>query len=673
MRFASFLLLLLIPAVTFGQSRGYPPNLEGARVEIYKTTPQTELKLWVFDPPNHKPEEMRPAIVFFFGGGWRGGTPGQFENQCRDLASLGMVAITVDYRVLSRHKTFAASCVADAKSAIRWIRTNAGRLGIDPNRIVAAGGSAGGHLAACTAVIQGMDELTDDLTVNCVPNLMALFNPAMVLAPLEGLPSNEAAAANLAKRLGVPAKEISPIHQLRKNLPPTIIFHGKDDPTVPFATVEKYTQAATELGNQCELVGYPNAKHGFFNHGRDGVPGKYYTATMSRLRKFLEQHHYIHTGQVAAETSGNVHFRNHFDNSWKAFAGKKKGTVAFIGGSITEMNGYRVMVEQDLRRRFPGTQFKFINAGISSTCSTTGAHRLARDVLAMQPDLLFVEFAVNDDQDASHAERECRRGMEGILRTAREKNPSMDVIVTHFVNPPMLELLQQGKTPVSSGAHESVAAHYGVSTIDLAREVAERIEAKQLTWKQYGGTHPAPAGNRVAADMIEELLDAAWADHQALSDSNPGRHLVPEPLDTGSYVQGQLVPVAKSKFDKSWVLGIPAWDSIPGGKRGRFTQLEMLCTEADAAELTFDFEGQAVGLYVLAGPDAGRVEYSLDGADFETRELFHRFSKGLHYPRTVMLATDLEPGPHQLKLRVAKTSHPQSKGNAVRILEFVTN
>ena len=81
MRFASFLLLLLIPAVTFGQSRGYPPNLEGARVEIYKTTPQTELKLWVFDPPNHKPEEMRPAIVFFFGGGWRGGTPGQFENK----------------------------------------------------------------------------------------------------------------------------------------------------------------------------------------------------------------------------------------------------------------------------------------------------------------------------------------------------------------------------------------------------------------------------------------------------------------------------------------------------------------------------------------------------------------------------------------------------------------
>lgn len=673
MRFAKFVLLLMIPTIASGQTRSYPPKLEGARVETYKKAPQGDLKVWVFDPPNIRPGDRRPAIVFFFGGGWQGGSPSQFEHQCRDLALRGMVAITADYRVRSRHQTLADRCVADAKSAIRWVRANAKRLGIDPDRIVAAGGSAGGHIAACTATVQGMNDPADDAEVSCVPNLMALFNPALVLAPVNGLPFSEQDTNGLSKRLGVPAVEISPFHQLRKDLPPTIIFHGVDDPTVPFVTVEKYAQAANEMGNECVLVGYPKAKHGFFNHGRDGVPGKHYVDTMNRLTQFLAHKRFINTELPDGVASSNVHLRNHFDNSWFAFAQKKKGTIAFIGGSITEMEGYRVMVEQDLRARFPDTEFEFINAGISSTCSTTGAHRLARDVLAAQPDLLFVEFAVNDDQDASHSDRECRRGMEGVLRQARESNPAMDVVVTHFVNPPMLELLKQGKTPVSSGGHEEVANHYGVSTIDLAREVAERINANELTWKVYGGTHPKPAGNRVAADMIEQLLDAAWADGEQFQDVSPKPHRLPREADPGNYSKGKLLSGEKAKFDNSWVFAVPTWDSIPGGKRGRFTELEMLCTAVVGAELTFEFQGQAVGLYVLAGPDAGRVEYSVDGSEFKTEDLFHRFSKGLHYPRTVMLATGLDPGPHRLVMRVAKDRNQQSKGNAVRILEFVTN
>ncbi|MDB4694900.1 SGNH/GDSL hydrolase family protein [bacterium] len=449
--------------------------------------------------------------------------------------------------------------------------------------------------------------------------------------------------------------------------------HGVDALAVPFAMVSEYSKSVQEIVNESQLVEYSGARHDFLNHGRDEVLGKVCVEISGRLNRSEQQHRYIDTLQEEAERSPNVHLRNHFDNSWDAFARKKKGTVAFIGGSITEMSGYRVMVEQNLRRRFPDTDFKFVNAGISSTCSTTGAHRLARDVLSTEPDLLFVEFAVNDDQDASHAERECRRGMEGVLRHARANDPAMDVVVTHFVNPPMLELLRQGKTPVSSGAHESVADHYGVSTIDLAREVAERIETNELTWVTYGGTHPKPAGNRIAADLIEQLLDAAWADEEQLGQGKPSPHKLASVLDPASYSQGGLLAGTKADFDKSWVLGVPAWDSIPGGKRGRFIELDMLCTNAANAELTLDFDGQAVGVYVLAGPDAGRVEYSIDGGEFKTAELFHRFSKGLHYPRTVMLATGLKRGPHRLTMRVAKNSHQQSNGNAVRILEFVTN
>ena len=449
---------------------------------------------------------------------------------------------------------------------------------------------------------------------------------------------------------------------------------------VPFPMVSGCSKSVQGPMDVSQAIGYRGVRNDFLPHFHDGMCGIESSAKPQGAvpqgavpQGAVPQYCLIDTPQAAAEISKNVHLRNHFDNSWAAFAGKKKGTVAFIGGSITEMNGYRVMVEEDLRRRFPGTDFTFVNAGISSTCSTTGAHRLARDVLSTQPDLLFVEFAVNDDQDASHAERECRRGMEGILRQARVTNPAMDIVVTHFVNPPMLELLKRKKTPVSSGAHEAVAAHYGVSTIDLAREVAERIEANELTWATYGGTHPKPAGNRIAADMIEQLLDAAWANEERLEQGNASSHKLASVLDPASYSQGRLLAGTKADFDKSWVWGVPAWESIPGGKRGRFIKLDMLCTDVANAELTLDFDGQAIGLYVLAGPDAGRVEYSVDGGKFKTADLFHRFSKGLHYPRTVMLATGLKPGAHRLTMRVAKKSNQQSKGNAVRILEFVTN
>src|SRR5437870_9383869 len=125
--------------------RAYPPKLEGAEIETYKTVGDTKLDLYVYYPAGHKASDKRAAIVFFFGGGWTNGSPGQFEQHCKHLASRGMVAMTADYRVASRNQVKAVSCVADAKSAIRYVRKEAARLGIDPNRIVAAGGSAGGR------------------------------------------------------------------------------------------------------------------------------------------------------------------------------------------------------------------------------------------------------------------------------------------------------------------------------------------------------------------------------------------------------------------------------------------------------------------------------------------------------------------------------------------------
>lgn len=379
------------------------------------------------------------------------------------------------------------------------------------------------------------------------------------------------------------------------------------------------------------------------------------------------------SGADSKAASRNVIRRGSLMNSRIQFL-TGKGHVAFIGGSITEMNGYRPMVCEFLQKQYPDTEFTFTAAGISSTCSTSGAFRLNRDVLSKGPvDLFFVEFAVNDDQDAGHARRECIRGMEGIVRQCRRHNPNMDIVMTFFVNPGMLEQLQNGKTPLSMGAHTEVADHYGIPTIHLAREVADRITAGTLTWKVFGGTHPKPPGNRIAADLIDELLSEAWSTALQAS-AKPVPHAVPEkPLDSESYFNGRFLEPKTASVKSGWQVRVPNWKELPGGKRSRFTEIPMLCATEPGSECTVKFTGKAIGAFVVAGPDAGIVEASVDGGAFQPVNLFHRFSRGLHYPRTVMFAADLEDKEHILRLRISNVSHKDSKGHAVRIMQFAVN
>ena len=285
------LLLVLAAASAWGQERaGYPPRMEGARVEVYKTAAGVSLNAYIFEPAGHKSSDRRPAIVFFFGGGWRSGSPQQFEQQSRYLASRGMVAVAADYRVASRHSVKAVDCVRDAKSAIRWVRANAARLGIDPKRIAAGGGSAGGHLAAAAGVIEGLDEPGENSGVSSRPDAMVLFNPAVVLAPVAGLDPRRD-ISGLEESLGIEPRALSPYHHVRQGAPPAIIFHGKADTTVPYATVELFAKKMTELGNRCELVGFAGQTHGFFNFGRGG--GKAYRETLRKTDEFLASLGYL--------------------------------------------------------------------------------------------------------------------------------------------------------------------------------------------------------------------------------------------------------------------------------------------------------------------------------------------------------------------------------------------
>lgn len=279
-------MLAVLAVSAQAQRPGYPPELPGARVEVYRTAGDIDLQAWIFEPVEHSTGDSRPAIVFFFGGGWNGGSPGQFRPQAEYLAERGMVAVLVDYRVKSRQGTLANVAVGDAKAAVRWVRAHADRLGIDPDRIAAAGGSAGGHLAAATATLPGHDDSQSMADVSSAPNALVLFNPVLITAAFPGQTDLEAQKLDrLRVRLGAEPESMSPYHHVRPGLPPTIIFHGENDETVPFRHAESFSQAMAEAGNRCELVGYTGQGHGFFNpYRRDD---RAYRDTTRRMDEFL--------------------------------------------------------------------------------------------------------------------------------------------------------------------------------------------------------------------------------------------------------------------------------------------------------------------------------------------------------------------------------------------------
>lgn len=242
----------------------------------YKHVGDRDLKLFVDKPAGWKRTDQRPAIVFYFGGGWVGGRPTQFLKQSQYLATRGMVGIRVEYRTIPKgEKSPPTICCADAKSALRWVRAHAAELGIDPNRIAAGGGSAGGHLAAFTGLVEGLDDPQDDLSISCKPNALVLFNPVFNNGP--GQWGHE--------RVGDRYKEFSPAHNVGKHAQPTVVFLGDSDKLIPLSVLREFEAQMKQAGARCDAHVYPGAGHGFFNS--DTAPDAWFTQTLLETDKFL--------------------------------------------------------------------------------------------------------------------------------------------------------------------------------------------------------------------------------------------------------------------------------------------------------------------------------------------------------------------------------------------------
>jgi len=296
-----------IPGFTPDQVISYKQttNSTGGAVTLY---------LHVFTPPGHKPSHQRPAIVFFFGGGWASGSPSHFHPQCEYLAARGMVAISAEYRVKDLHGTTPQECVRDGKSAVRYIRRQAAALGVDPNRIAAGGGSAGGHVAAAAGTLAAYEEPGEDLGVSSRPNALVLYNPVIDNGP--GGYGYETVQAYW--------QTISPIHNITNTAPPTVFFLGTGDALIPVATAENYKTLMEAQGRRCDLHLYEGQPHSFFNYdvpGDSSGPFYGYRDTLFKTDEFL-----VSLGYLAAPRGAPAPVAG-----W----GTVSGNAGFAGGSGT--------------------------------------------------------------------------------------------------------------------------------------------------------------------------------------------------------------------------------------------------------------------------------------------------------------------------------------------------
>ena len=368
----------------------------------------------------------------------------------------------------------------------------------------------------------------------------------------------------------------------------------------------------------------------------------------------------------------HYNIRGSLTNSYLKFTRGGKARVAFLGGSITEMKGWKNMLEEFFKKTFPQTEFEFIEAGIPSMGSTPHSFRMKTDVLAKgKIDLLFVEAAPNDDTN-EFTPLEQVRGMEGMVRQAWLADAETDIIMLHFIWDGFIDMHKAGRRPDVIYNHERVANHYRVPSIDLNQEINERMEAGQFTWKDFGGQHPAPFGHSFYAATIERMMKLMW--NEIGKDAEITPHELPEkPLDEYSYFGGDFINISEAKLGKGWQIVTPWHPDNKYTKRPGFVDVPMLETKTAGAKLTLDFTGKAIGICCVAGPYAGILEYSIDGKPFKRLDTYTHWSGYLYIPWVYMLETELTPTRHRLTLRMAKDKNKVSLGNECQIRNFVVN
>lgn len=335
----------------------------------------------------------------------------------------------------------------------------------------------------------------------------------------------------------------------------------------------------------------------------------------------------------------------------------KEVTVAYLGGSITAANGWRPKTTAWLQKTFPNAKFKEIHAAIGGTGSDLGVYRVGRDVLQYNPDLLFVEFAVND---GGAAPENIWRAMEGIVRQTWHKDPNIDIVFAYTIHEGMINDVKQGNCPRSMSAMELLADFYGIPSVNFAVPVVELLAQDKLVfkadkqpaagriWFAADGCHPRDEGHEIYLDLmakaIRQMNDSRPADHQAK---------LAKTFVADNWEAAKMVPLDAKMLSGDWK---PL--SAEDGKQKAFgNRMGQIWTAGlPGSKLYFKFKGSAAKLYDLLGPDGGQVVITVDGKT-QTKPV-PRFDSYCTYHRIATLGLVAGADPNQVH-EVTVEIHPE--------------
>lgn len=331
-------------------------------------------------------------------------------------------------------------------------------------------------------------------------------------------------------------------------------------------------------------------------------------------------------------------------------------TIAYLGGSITQAypDGYASQTTAWFRQRYPDVQVTEVNAGIGGTGSNFGAFRLRQDVLVHRPDLLLVEFAVNDSEEGYPVQA----ALEGIIRrTLRELGESCEIALIYTMKQTFLDDLKAGRLPPGARLHDPIAEHYGLPTINVALDIARRLLDGRLVWPDFSGDscHPGVPGHRLYATVLAEALTAAF-------DVPPsGAARLPAPLTPDPWEFADMKAIAPH-------IAFPGWTYRPLKNNGGWQCFDGLFEcDRPGLEAEFKFDGRAVGLFYQLGPETGDLLWAVDKGPWAPVRLFDDYSDKFWRPSIHVLTSELAPGRHRLRVQVGPDRDPRSKGNQARL------
>jgi sialidase-1 len=283
---------------------------------------------------------------------------------------------------------------------------------------------------------------------------------------------------------------------------------------------------------------------------------------------------------------------------------------------------------------------------------------------------MFIEAAVNDRVNGTDSLTQVR-DLEGIVRHARRANPEIDMILMELADPYKNADYDKGIIPTEISNHELVAGHYGLPSINLAKEVHDKMANHEFSWeKDFQDLHPALFGQQLYFNSIKSLLEDCLTQYHPLK-RVARNNTMPKMLDPYSFINGKYLDVDQAKYNSGWTL-VKDWvPSDQADTRPGFVHVPVLQNSQTDAELTLSFQGNAIGIAIVSGPDAGVISYSIDQGPYLQKDLFTEWSNELHLPWYLLLGSGLTPGEHTLHLKVLSQKNDQSKGNVCRIVYFL--